>query len=99
MSHIPGSLMNRLSQTESAVFKLWMLYFQRVPFSDYLDIAIAVAVQCVGRETSLHTSIKCCYFYIFWSFGTMGLTLNWKQGIAQPRARRHEGCRIFQYLS
>ena len=32
MSHLPLSLMNRLSQTESAVFKLWMPYFQMISF-------------------------------------------------------------------
>ena len=32
MSHLPLSLMNRLNKTESAVFKLWMLYFQRLFF-------------------------------------------------------------------
>ena len=32
MSHLPVSLMNRLNQTESAIFKLWMMYFQRIPF-------------------------------------------------------------------
>ena len=32
MSHLPLSLMNRLNKTESAVFKLWMLYFQRISF-------------------------------------------------------------------
>ena len=37
MSHLPVSLMNRLNQTVSAVFKLWMLYFQRIPFSDYFE--------------------------------------------------------------
>ena len=31
-STIDISLMNRLNQTESAIFKLWMLYFQRIPF-------------------------------------------------------------------
>ena len=30
MSHLPLSLMNRLSKTESAVFKFWMLYSQRI---------------------------------------------------------------------
>ena len=30
MSHLPLSLMNRLNKTESAVFKLWMLYFERI---------------------------------------------------------------------
>ena len=38
MSHLPVSLMNRLKQTESAGFKLWMLYFQRIPYSDYLSL-------------------------------------------------------------
>ena len=32
MAHLPLSLMNRLTKTESAVFKLWMLYFQRISF-------------------------------------------------------------------
>ena len=35
MSHLPLSLMKRLNKTESAVFKLWMLYFQRILFTDY----------------------------------------------------------------
>ena len=32
-----NSNMNRLNQTECAVFKLWILYFQRIPFFDYLN--------------------------------------------------------------
>ena len=44
MSHLPLSLMNRLNQTKSAVFKFWMLYFQRISFSDYLEIPIAAVV-------------------------------------------------------
>ena len=32
MSHLPSSLMNRLNKTESAVFKLSMLYFQTISF-------------------------------------------------------------------
>ena len=34
MSHPPVrlSLLNRLSQTESAIFKLWRLYFQKITF-------------------------------------------------------------------
>ena len=35
MSHLPLSLMNRFNKTESAVFKLWMLYFQRILFTEY----------------------------------------------------------------
>ena len=42
--------MNRLSKTESAVFKLWMLYFQRISFSDYLEITTAVDVPCGGHK-------------------------------------------------
>ena len=34
MSHLPLSLMNRLNQTESAVFKLWILYPNFPKFSD-----------------------------------------------------------------
>ena len=30
MSHLPLSLMNKLNKTKSTVFKLWMLYFQRI---------------------------------------------------------------------
>ena len=32
MSQLPFSLMNRLNQYESAVFKCWMLYLQRISF-------------------------------------------------------------------
>ena len=35
MSHLPLSLMNRFNKTESAVFKLWMLYFQRILLTEY----------------------------------------------------------------
>ena len=35
MSRLPLSLMNRFNKTESAVFKLWMLYFQRILFTEY----------------------------------------------------------------
>ena len=37
MSHLSLSLMRRLSKTESAVFKLWMLYFQRISFQTISD--------------------------------------------------------------
>ena len=57
MSHFPVSLMNRLDQPESAVFKLQMLYFQRIPFLDYLEITIAVVVPCGGRKTFPSISI------------------------------------------
>ena len=57
MSHLPLSLMNRLSKTESAVFKLWMLYFQRIFFTDYLETTTAVVVPCGGPKMSPRTSI------------------------------------------
>ena len=50
MSHLPLSLMNRLNKTESAVFKLWMLYFQRIFFTDYLETTTAVTVPCGGPK-------------------------------------------------
>ena len=34
---MPLSLMNRLNKTASAVFKLWMLYFQRILFLQIID--------------------------------------------------------------
>ena len=34
MSHLSLSLMSRLNKTESAVFKLWTLYFQMMSFAD-----------------------------------------------------------------
>ena len=51
------SFMNRLNKTESDVFKLWMLYFQKISFADYLEITAAVVVPCVGPQKSPHTSI------------------------------------------
>ena len=34
-----------MNKAESGVFKLWMLYFQRIPYSDYLEIARTVVVR------------------------------------------------------
>ena len=39
-----------LHKTESAVFKLWMLYFQRIFFTDYLETTTAVVVPCGGPK-------------------------------------------------
>ena len=50
MSHLPLSLMNILSKSESAVFKLWMLYFQRIFSTEYLDTTTAVVVLCGGPK-------------------------------------------------
>ena len=52
MSHLPVSLMNRLNQT--AVFKLWMLYFQRIPYSDYL-MCDTFSAMISDMETLLRT--------------------------------------------
>ena len=35
MSHLPLSLMNRFNKTGSDVFRLWMLYFQMILFTEY----------------------------------------------------------------
>ena len=32
MTHLPLSFMNRLNKIESAIFRVWMLYFQRIFF-------------------------------------------------------------------
>ena len=44
MPHLSFSRMNVLSKTESAVFKLYMLYFQRILFTDNLETTTAVVV-------------------------------------------------------
>ena len=51
MSHLPLSLMNRFNKTESAVFIFWMLYFQRIPLSDDLEITTSVVVPCGGPKS------------------------------------------------
>ena len=43
--------MNRLSKTESSVLKLWMLYLQRIVFTDYLETTTAVVVPCGGPKS------------------------------------------------
>ena len=60
ISHLPLlTLMNRLNQTESAVFKLWMIYFLRVSvFSSdtygvkilNLDICILEFISLLGKR-------------------------------------------------
>ena len=74
-----------------------MLYFQRIALSDYLEIKTAVIVPC-GRYTSPRISIYSVVLLLHF-LDLLGSTLNWKQSIAQPRARRREGCFICQYLS
>ena len=50
------SLMNRLSQTVSAVFKLDVIFPKGV-ISDYIEITISVIVPCGGPKWSPRTSI------------------------------------------
>ena len=57
MSHLPLCLMNGLNKTESAVFSLWMLYFQRIFSPDYLEIITAGVVPCGGPKKSPSISI------------------------------------------
>ena len=40
MSHLPLPLMDRLNKAESAVFKLWMLCFQRISFQIIFHLKI-----------------------------------------------------------
>ena len=70
MLHLSLSLMNRLHKTESAVFELWMLYFQRISSADLSEITTSVVVPCGSRKNFPRTSIKCCYIKVSWSFGT-----------------------------
>ena len=42
--------MNRVNKTKSAVFNLSMLYFQRTPFSDNLEVTTSVVVPCGGPK-------------------------------------------------
>ena len=51
MLHLPLSLKNRINKTESAVLIFCMLYFQRTPLSDNLEIATSVVVSCGGPNS------------------------------------------------
>ena len=72
MSHLSGSLMNSLNQTEPEVFKLWMLYFQRFPNSDFLEVDVqlyehSIASFClVLFKQSKFT--KCVSFFLVQDF-------------------------------
>ena len=76
--------MNRLNETESAVFKLRMLYFQRISFqiifgcsvskglfSDYLELTTAFIVPCGSpKKSPLHR-----YSVVIFTFsGPLGLS-------------------------
>ena len=47
MLHLPVTFMNRLNQTESSVFKLWMLYSKGSPFQ----------ITCMRHQVSKFVSI------------------------------------------
>ena len=71
MSQLPVFLMNRLNQTESAGFKLWMLYFQNISFSDYVVIITAVVVPCGShKRLPVHRySVISLHFLVLWDYG------------------------------
>ena len=68
MSHLPVSLMNRLKQTESAVFKLWMLYFQRIPYSDYLSLIFDNIVEHLKFVRTIFHPFQYCRIYSLYIF-------------------------------
>ena len=99
MSHLTLSLMNRLHKTESAIFKLWMLCSQRMSFQ-IIQNSQQLSLCCVAALKGLPVHRYSVIFYIFLSFGTVGLnTFIWEQSSTQPGARRREGCCIWHYLS
>ena len=62
--------MNRLNKTESAVFKLWMLYFQRIHSADYSEITTAVVVPCRDpKSLPVHRCSEGCRIchYLSWT--------------------------------
>ena len=76
-------------------------YFPKDLFLDYFVITKPVIVPFGALKYSPY--IYCCYFYIFWSFWTVGFTsFIWNcESFSQLGAtcRRREGCCIFHYLS
>ena len=68
MSHLPLSRMNGLNKTESAVFKLWMLYFQRIIFNRQLRDHNSCRCSCVAVLKSLpvHRYIVISHFLVLW---------------------------------
>ena len=49
---MPLSLMNRLNKTASAVFKLWMLYFQRILFLQIIDEKHQIHPEMINKHIS-----------------------------------------------
>ena len=65
MSHLPLSLMNRLNQTVSADFKLWVLYFRMISFQIIMS---TLGIQYVPNSVSYIIIIKCIKFNHDYSF-------------------------------
>ena len=63
MSRLPLSLMNRLNKTKSAVFKLWMLYFQRIFFTDYFGTKLYR--QIVGTPMGTNCTLLIADLFLF----------------------------------
>ena len=55
--------------------------FPKDLFPDYLETTTAVVVPCGGPRKSPCTSIQCCYFYSFWSFGTVGFNTHFENRV------------------
>ena len=66
-----------------------MLYFQRIPFSDHLEITTAVVLPC-GQLWNVSLCIDIVLLFVLHFLGLWDFVVqhNWKQSIAQPRARR-----------
>ena len=100
MSHLPLSFvfMNRLNQTESAVFKLWMLYFQRISFSDWFDhVLLLNKVKYLGVTIAVHQRREILAMDLVGyvdNFTLVGDTDNFRSHfLKEPRQLRHEWTR------
>ena len=58
-----------------------------------------MAATMVGSTSTPYIDLVLLILHFFGPLGLQGSTLSWKLSVAQPRARRREGCRIFQYFS
>ena len=90
MSHLPIPLKNRLNQTESAVLKFLMLYFQRIPIFQIISFRCTV---WRPYNVSPYISIVLLFhFLVLWDYGVQHWTGN------RVSLNLWLG-RIFQYLS
>ena len=67
MSHPILSLMNSFNKTESAVFNFWILYFQRIPFSNSLRSQLLSLCRVMALESLLFIDLVLLYshFLVF----------------------------------